>query len=80
MFKASAHMASMNVSLAKANHMTNFNIKGVGKCSPSTLVGGSTVSLGKGMNMYVDDKDEINSRSRSPNHHENLYLFITPLF
>lgn len=74
------YVASTNVSLAKTNHMTNFNIKGVGKCSPPTLVGGSTVSLGKGTNVYIDDKEEMNNRNSSPNHHKNLYLFITTLF
>lgn len=39
MFKASAHIASTNVPLAKTNHIANPNIKTVGKYIPSTLVG-----------------------------------------
>lgn len=63
-FKASAYVASTNVPLARANHTANPNIKRVGKCVSPTLVRGSAESLGKGMNVYADDRDEVNNRKQ----------------
>lgn len=66
MFKASARIASTNVTLAKTNHIANPSIKIVGKCIPSTLVGDQH-SLGKGINAYVDDREDVKNGKQSSN-------------